>query len=105
MSRVILHRKVTDDLNNILKYLNEQRSGLGNRFADAAMETMERLAELPGMGSPKRFRLRHLQGARSWAVAGFRSYLIIYKAVEGGILVFGVLHGARRLGSVLRDRT
>jgi len=59
---------------------------------------------MPGKGSPKHFRSKQLRGIRSWWVPGFRNYLILYHPLEDGIDVFAVVHGARRLSRLLKNR-
>jgi toxin ParE1/3/4 len=102
--RVILRKAVPDDLLEILNYLDERSAGAADRFRVAVRATMEELARHPGMGSPKAFRAAALAGIRSWHVKGFRDILILYKPLDNGIEVWGVMHGSRDIGRMLRKR-
>lgn len=102
--RVILRSQVPDDLAAIVDYLAERSPAAASRFIQSAQDTLSRLAAAPGIGSPKEFRSRRLVGIRSWPVAGFPNHLVFYRPVEDGIEVLGVLHGARNIRSVLRER-
>jgi len=102
--RVILRAQVPGDLEEIIDYLAARNPPAANRFAQAVHETIEDLARMPGMGSPKWFREKRLAGIRSWLVRGFPNHLILYRPVDVGIEVYAVVHGARRLGTILRGR-
>lgn len=102
--RIILRSKVPQDLAEIIDYLAERNPAVANRFADAARSTLEDLAQMPGMGSRKEFRLRKLRDVRSWSVTGFRNHLILYRPISDGIEVLGILHGAREIGRILKER-
>jgi hypothetical protein len=57
-----------------------------------------------GRGSPKHFRSAKLRDVRSWYVPDFRKYLILYRPIPQGIEVLAIVHGARQLTRVLRER-
>jgi plasmid stabilization system protein ParE len=103
--RVILRPQVPDDLESILRYLAERSPAAADRFADAIQLTLEELARMPRVGSPKHFATPALANVRSWSVRGFRKYLILYKPIPDGILVLAVTHGARDLPNFLADRS
>ena len=103
--RVILRPQVPGDLEAIIDYLADRNPAAATRFAESVHATLEDLSRMPGKGSPKRFRGKRLAGIRSWFVAGFPNYLILYRPVDTGIEVLAVLHGARQLAGILRDRT
>jgi plasmid stabilization system protein ParE len=102
--RVILRRWVPGDLLEILDYLADRSPDVAERFRLAVRGTFEWLARHPGVGSPKQFRGKGITGIRTWYVAGFRDYLVLYRPIDGGIEVLGVLHGSRNIGSHLRKR-
>src|SRR5438105_10019854 len=101
-SRLRLRAQVPEDLKAIIDYLTERSAPAAQRFIDAVSGTLKDLSQMPGKGSPKHFRDKRLRGFRTWSVAGFRNYLIVYRTIEGGIEVFAVVHGARRIPRVLR---
>ena len=59
---------------------------------------------MPGIGSPKTFRNKRLVGIRSWRVKGFPKQVILYRATGDGIKVLAIVHGARNLPRLLRER-
>ena len=101
--RVVLWVQVPDDLEAVFQYLTERSPDAADRFIDKAEATLADLAEMPGKGSPKHYR-GVLSGVRSWPIQGFRNYLVLYRPVAGGIEVLAVVHGARRLSHLLRER-
>ena len=68
-----------------------------DRFLEAAYETFQELARMPGMGWKREFPQERLRDLRSFRVKGFESYLIFYSPISDGIEVFHILHGARDL--------
>jgi toxin ParE1/3/4 len=105
VSRVRLCAQVPDDLLAIHDYLFSKNPAVAERFLATVEPTLDELARCPGKGSPKHFRSRKLAGLRSWSLPGFRNYLILYRAIEGGIEVLAVVHGSRNLPRVLKDRS
>lgn len=101
--RVILRPQVAGDLLDIHDYLNQRSPDAAERFLRNAESTLGGLADAPGLGSPKNFGGR-LKGVRSRAIEGFSNHLIYYKPTRNSIVVLGVLHGARNLPRVLRQR-
>ena len=80
---------------------DEARALFRNAILDAAEATFAQLAGTPRMGTPRRFRSRHLEGLRSWPVQGFAAILVFYLPVDAGVDVLRVLHGARDLSGIL----
>jgi len=79
-------------------YLDNAGSEVAERFLAAFDEALERLAQIPTLGHPLRFRAAELRGMRSLAVGGgFGSHLIFYRIVGDGVSVERVMHGARDL--------
>lgn len=101
---MVLRLKAAEDLEEIVDYLRRDNPAVAIRFAESAEATFEKLAEFPGVGSPKDFRSAKLKGIRSWPVSGFPNHLIFYRAAAEAIEVLAVLHGARRISRVLHDR-
>jgi toxin ParE1/3/4 len=102
--RVILRTQVPVDIESILMYLRERSSDAADRFADGLDGTLTELAAMPGKGSLKPFRSKQLSGIRSWSMPHFRSYLIFYRPIDEGIEVIAIVHGARRIAKILKDR-
>jgi toxin ParE1/3/4 len=102
--RIVLRRHVPDDLTAIVDYLADKSPEVALRFIDAVPATLEDLRDMPGKGSPKLFRSKKLAGIRSWNIAGFRNYLILYRTTAEAIEVIAIVHGAQNLSRLLRRR-
>jgi len=98
MPRVRLSRQAQDDFDDIIGYLSEvAEPGVAARYAKTIRASINRLADLPYMGSPRR-ELGH--GMRGAIV---RPYVIFYDpdSYEGIVQVFRILHGARDITKTL----
>ena len=93
-----------DDLADIVARLEQSSVAVADRFVLAAFDAFDDLAAMPGKGSPKRLRLPHLSGLRSWAVPGFPNHLIFYLTTDEAIIVYAVVHGARDVRAILKGR-
>ena len=101
--RTVLRPGVPADLEAIIAYLEKTSVAVADRFMDAVFAALARLAEAPGIGSPKHFARSRIVGVRSWAVPGFPNHLIYYKVHPDAIVVLAVLHGAQDYESWLFD--
>lgn len=102
--RVLIDSAARGDLQAITSYLSERSEEVADRFVSSAWAAIDDLLNMSGKGSLKRMRSSGGQALRSWRVPGFHNYLIFY-FIEGKlIVVIGVLHGARNLRRILRDR-
>jgi len=88
----------------VVEYLEQYHPSVADRFLEEVFAAFEKLAEMPGLGSPKQFGLPELSGIRSWAVASFRNYLVFYKTTDEAIIILAVVHGARNVRQLLRER-
>jgi toxin ParE1/3/4 len=104
MSRICRRDGVDDDVLDLARFLLEQSPEVARRFVDSVQKTLKDLAKRPGIGSPKTFSDPLLSDVRSWWVEGFPNHLIYYLPIEDGIDVLAVLHGARDIEPVLRQR-
>jgi plasmid stabilization system protein ParE len=102
--RIRRHRDVGDDILDLAAYIARDKLSAAPRFMDSTEATLKWLLRRPGVGSHRDFDEPRLANVRSWAVKGFRNYLILYEIEEGGIYVLAVLHGARDLPRVLSER-
>jgi plasmid stabilization system protein ParE len=102
--RVILRPEVPQDLRNIVTYLEAHSTAAADRFVEAFFAAVDGLSVMPGKGSPKRLRIRHPHGIRSWWVPGFRKYLIFYHFNETVLVVLAVQHGSRNVRRLLQKR-
>ena len=74
------------------------------RVLDAAETTILSLRFMPGRGSLKKVRSKRFKNIRTVAVKGFPNHLVVYEVQDSEVLVVAVMHGARRLSRLLRDR-
>jgi toxin ParE1/3/4 len=102
--RLVLRAAVPQDLINIHAFLADRSPEQAERFLLSVRATMEQLTEFPGLGGLRPFRGK-LRGVRSWAVAGFPNHLIFYRPTQEAVIVLGVIHGARNVQRLLRDRS
>jgi toxin ParE1/3/4 len=85
------------DLQEAGCFLRRQHPELGWRFTKAAQETFKYLSDNPHLGRPRpEFEV---EGLRSWAVKGFRRYLIFYVPTDTRLRVLRVLEGSRDLSA------
>jgi plasmid stabilization system protein ParE len=72
------------------------------RFRQAVEQAYAKLAENPGMGSPRKLRHAKYASVRLWPVRGFDSYLIAYRPRRGGIAVERLIHAKQDYQLVLK---
>jgi toxin ParE1/3/4 len=94
-----------EDVSGIAKYIAEDSVDAALKFGPAVERTLAGLAEFPGKGSPKEFDSPRLAGIRSYAVDGFRKYLIYYRRdPDGAIRILTITHGGRNVAGLLLRR-
>ena len=87
-------------------YLDEAGAELAWRFFSAVDGTIAKLARQPDLGRSRHFRNPALQGLRSFRVEPpFDRLLIFYRATEGGLQLWRLMHGARDLPRQLVEPT
>lgn len=91
------------DVADIVSFIAEDNPNAAERFLEAAEAAFDLLASMPSMGRAVPFQGRTAQGIRMWRVQGFERYLIFYRAVEQGIEVVRVLHGARDIERLFEE--
>ena len=91
------------DLIKIANYIARDSRHAAERFIERALESIEFITRLPGAGSRYDAAPAQLGEVRRWAVKGFPNYLIFYKLEKTRVKIIRVLHGARDIGSILRD--
>ncbi|AGA27526.1 type II toxin-antitoxin system RelE/ParE family toxin [Singulisphaera acidiphila] len=84
-------------------YIAERNPEAAHRFRLAAEATFAALARMPNIGAPYQVRNPRLQGLRCTRVRRFRSYLIFYRPIDGGIDVIRVLHAARDVAALFDE--
>ena len=101
--RVLIRDQAYNDLAEISDHLGRTSEALAMRFLTSADATFADLAKNPGLGSPCHFSHPFVADVRHWRVKGFKNYLVFYAAVEHGVRIYRVLHGARDVESVLAE--
>jgi toxin ParE1/3/4 len=102
-ARVAIRRRADRDLEDRGDFLARSSTRTARRFYQAARETFEQLAAMPGLGSPWESDRPELTGLRVFAIRGFSNDLIFYRPLEGedGIEVIRVLHASRDIEGIL----
>lgn len=101
--RVLIRPKARRDLKQILVYYLEN-AGLevAKRFRAAVTETLEQLAQQPGLGAPRKVRRAEFREVRMWRVTKFEAYLIFYIPRKDGIAVERLIHASQDYRRLLK---
>jgi toxin ParE1/3/4 len=91
------------DIEEGFVYIGEENLDAGVRFLVAVEESLEFVAKMPLIGSPREFRSTRLRNMRVWPVKEFEDYLIFYRPTDDGIEVLRVLHGKRDIEDIFTD--
>ncbi len=79
-------------------YEREAGTVVAERYLTAFRETVESLAQQPGIGRLRCFRSPKLQSIRSASIfSPFRCHLVFYRIEDQCLVVFRVMHGMRDL--------
>ena len=89
MARILRNRVSVSDYEDIWNYIARDNPAAADRMIRELERHVSTLATMPGLG---REEPRLAPNLRSFPV---RSYLIFYRAVDDGIELVRVLHGAR----------
>lgn len=85
-------------------YLAEAGEDVARRYLDAVWQTLEQLAQHPGIGRSRRFRHPALKGLRSFRVQPpFDVHLIFYRHIDQELSAERLMHGRRDLPRRLRE--
>lgn len=104
MSRFVIRPRAARDLEAIEEYVSDPKRGGPKRageLIDAFRTTFRLLAKMPNMGRRWDSPSPHLQGVRAWVPKGYRNYLMLYRAMKGGIEVLHVFHTAQDIPTIL----
>jgi toxin ParE1/3/4 len=91
------------DIDEQADYLAQRNEALGERFLQAATQTIRDIVSMPGLGSVCPVASPGLQNLRTWPIRGFRKHLVYYVPTGDGIEVVRVLHGARDTQRILEE--
>jgi toxin ParE1/3/4 len=99
---VLCRPRARQDLIDIFRYLARDRGiQIAHRFFVQVESTLQRLADIPGLGAPYEAENPAFPRIRFLSVNRFRKYLIFYIPITGGIDVVRVLHGSRDIPRIL----
>lgn len=102
-ARVAIRRRADRDLGDRADFLARSSVAAARRFYRAVRETFERLAGMPGLGSPWESDCSELAGVRVFPIQGFGSDLVFYRPLESGdgVEVIRILHASRDIEGIL----
>ena len=86
--KVRLRKEAESDLATAASWYEEQRTGLGQEFLDAALETLHSIAKFPSM-----YPVVH-KSTRRALISRF-PFGLYYREDEPHIVVLAVMHGSR----------
>lgn len=90
------------DFTRILNYFLDQNApDAGLRFVDAFDSTLEKIADLPDLGSRWESGNPRLAKIRYWPIKGFVNYLVFYQRFTDVIVITHVLHASQDIERVL----
>jgi toxin ParE1/3/4 len=101
--RLIKSEASKADLLDHFAHIGQDSIVVAERFLRQAEATFVHIATNPGIGRRWPSRRRRLKGLRAWPVSGFRRYVVFYRARDGVLEVFRVLHAARDLDTALLE--
>ena len=94
MFPVILTELAKEDILDIAAYLAGQSHDMGIRFFDQVAKTLERLEEMPELGTLCHFENTRVN-VRVWPVKGFPNHLFFYRIEpHNATIILRVLHGS-----------
>jgi antitoxin ParD1/3/4 len=99
MEKYILAPEALEDLQSIQDYISLDSVTAADRQIDRLLETFEQLARWPGRG-----HRRADMGDRPVRFWPEGSYLIVYREESSPLQIVAILHGARDVPTVIRDR-
>ena len=99
--RFIVRPKARRDIRDIAAYIAADNLEASDRFIDEAYSAFALLAQMPLMGSARRFRREGLKGLRLWRIPRFEKHLVVYRPRPDGVEIIRVVHGARQVERLL----
>ncbi len=99
MRDYILAPEALQDLQDVWDFIARDSPEAASRVQEELFKAFERLAKMPGQGHQR-------QDLTDKPVLFFavRSYLVVYRPDTSPLQIVGVLHGARDVPTLLRER-
>jgi toxin ParE1/3/4 len=83
------------DIEECFVYIAEENLNAGVYFLVAVEDSLEQIAEFPGIGRKRDFHDQRFQNIRMWHVKKYEKFLIFYEVLESRIEIVRVLHASR----------
>jgi toxin ParE1/3/4 len=99
----ILRPLALADIGRTAWEIGQEHIGAGAAFPRAVRNAVARLERMPGLGHPYPTRRSELRQLRTYAIPGYRSYLVLYLVRDGRVHVLRVVHGARNIAALRLD--
>ena len=101
MTRAVRTSPANADLDAIWDYIAPHNPSAADRLIDRIIKCCDRLATNPRIGSDCRNLAPGLPSDLRQFPVG--NYVIVYRPIDDGIVVYRVLHGRRDIPQVFRD--
>ena len=101
--KIFRRDQALSDLADHAFYLAQDDSDVADRFLDAFENTVERLSQMPYIGTTYPSQNPACFGLRRWAIKGFEKYLIFYLVFGDAVDIIRVLHTSRDLERILAE--
>ena len=102
MPSLVVDDAAWQDVDNIFARIAADNLKAAVRVYDAIRAEFELLAAFPGAGPACDLPEPDLAELRFWPVKKYRSYLVIYRVVPGGVQVVRVIHAATDIRRAFR---
>ena len=103
MARIVERAAAWSEVKAIALHIGTRRPSAARRFLNAVQKTYERLSVMPALGSVWDEDDPRFAGVRYIAIPRYRKYVVFYRALDDGVEILHVLHGARDLRAFLLD--
>jgi toxin ParE1/3/4 len=102
-SRLLLREAAVNDLDELAAHIQQDSPQSAIRFLEATQETFDALARRPELGGLFESHHQLLAGTLVWQVKDFRTILVFYRPVAGGVEIIRVLYGARDFAALFDE--
>jgi hypothetical protein len=103
-ARVFRHAALDDDIIAFGKQINRHNHSAAIRFLAEAEESISGLRFMPGRGSLKLSPDGKIDDVRTWRIAGFPDFLILYIYRPPDVYVLALVHGRQEYWRVVKQR-
>src|SRR4051812_29205837 len=95
--RLLVRDIARDDVDEIARYIAQDKLDAALRFYDAAEAAFDLLASVAGAGPRVEPSIDLVPDLRFWPIKRYRNYLVLYRPLPDGVEILRVVHGARDL--------